>query len=224
LQVADRQGREVRRFLIVLKVTLKDQKNKNLREVDLAEAVFDYPLRVPLIHEAVTHYMAKGRSGSASTKTRAQIRGGGRKPWRQKKTGRARVGSIRSPLWRSGGTVFGPQPRSYDYAFPRKKRRNAVRSILSEKVREGNFVLIDDLSLPDPKTKQLVELLDRMELQSKTLIVDHEDNRNLFLAGRNHPRLKVMTATEVNVYDLLAFETLLVSESALGRLTEEYSR
>lgn len=206
------------------KVALKDQKNQDLREVQLAETVFGYPLRVHLIHEAVNHYMARGRRGTASTKIRSELRGGGRKPWRQKKTGRARVGSIRSPLWRSGGTVFGPRPRSFDYPFPRKKRRNAIRSVLSEKVREGNLVVVDDLSLPEPKTKRLIEVLDRMELQRKTLIVDSDDNSNLFLAARNHPRLKVVSATGVNVYDLLAYETLLVSEPALVQLTEEYSR
>lgn len=205
-----------------MKLTLRDQQNRALREVDLVEEVFGYPLRIPLIHEAVSHFLAKRRSGTASTKTRGEVRGSGRKPWRQKKTGRARAGSIRSPLWRHGGTVFGPQPRDYDYPFPRRKGRNALRSILSQKVREGHLILVDALSLPEPKTRFLVEILRRMELRGKTLIVDAGENRNLFLAARNHPQLEAVTWGEVNVFNLLAHETVLISEPALGRLTEVF--
>ncbi|MBI4160848.1 MAG: 50S ribosomal protein L4 [Acidobacteria bacterium] len=205
-----------------MKLTLRDQQNQALREVDLVEEVFGYPLRIPLIHEAVSHFLAKGRSGTASTKTRGEVRGSGRKPWKQKKTGRARVGSVRSPLWRHGGTVFGPRPRDYDFLFPRRKGRNALRSILSQKVREGNLILVDDLSLPEPKTRLLVQILRRMELPGKTLIVDAGENRNLFLAARNHPRFQAVTWGEVNVFNLLAHETVLISEPALGRLTEVF--
>ncbi len=205
------------------KVTLRDRNNKSLRDVELDGAVFEYPLRVPLIHEAVLHFMARGRSGSASTRTRGEIQGGGRKPWRQKKTGRARAGSIRSPLWRGGGTVHGPKPRSYDYPFPRKKRQNAIRSVLSEKVREGNLILVDDLSITEPKTRLLVEWLGRMEIEHKALLVDDGDNRNLHLAARNHPRCTAVSSGEVNIYDLLDHEVLVVTESALGRLTEVFT-
>lgn len=208
--------------MTMLKAVLKDRKNQEIRELGLTEKVFGYPLRIPLIHEAVHHFTARNRRGTASTKTRNEVRGGGKKPWKQKKTGRARVGSIRSPIWRGGGTIFGPQPRSYDYRFPKKKARNAVRSVLSEKLREGNLIVVDDLSLEEPKTRLLVALLEGMELRRKTLIVDGKENSNLFLAARNHPRVKAMNASEINVYDLLDFEVLLISEAALGRVTEAF--
>ena len=207
-----------------LQIEMKNQKNSPLRQVDLSEAVFGYPLRIPLIHEAVRHYLARGRRGTAATKTRGEVQGSGRKPWKQKKTGRARIGSIRSPLWRGGGITFGPHPRSYDFRFPRKMRRNAIRSVLSEKLREKRLLVADELSLPEPKTRLLVEVLGNLGLPGSVLIVDREENRNLMLAARNLPRCKAVSSSHVNVYDLLDHETLVITEAALGGLTEELSR
>lgn len=207
-----------------LQIEVKNQKNSPVRQMDLSEAVFGYPLRIPLIHEAVRHYLARGRKGTAATKTRGEVQGSGRKPWKQKKTGRARVGSVRSPLWRGGGTTFGPHPRSYDYRFPRKMRRNALRSVLSEKLREKRLLVADDLSLPEPKTRLLVQLLGELGLPGSVLIVDRAENRNLLLAARNLPRCKAVSFSSVNIYDLLDHETLMITEAALGGLTEELSQ
>ncbi len=209
---------------MALQIEVRNQKNDPVHKMDLSEEVFAYPLRIPLIHEAVRHFLAMGRRGNASTKTRGEVRGSGRKPWKQKKTGRARVGSIRSPIWRGGGTTFGPQPRKYGFRLPRKMRRNALRSVLSEKLREGRLLVTEDLSLPEPKTRRLVELLEGIEMQGSVLIVDRQDNRNLLLAARNHPRCKAVAFSRVNVYDLLAHESLVISEAALGSLTEVLSR
>ncbi len=209
---------------MALQIEVKNQKNSPVRQMDLSEAVFGYPLRIPLIHEAVRHYLARGRSGAAATKTRGEVQGSGRKPWKQKKTGRARIGSIRSPIWRGGGITFGPHPRSYGFRFPRKMRRNAIRSVLSEKLREKRLRVADDLSLPEPKTRLLVELLEGRGLPESVLIIDRAENRNLHLAARNLPRCKAVSFSSVNVYDLLDHEILLFTEVALGSLTEELSQ
>lgn len=202
-------------------VTVRNLKNDELRQLDLSEEVFGYPLKRHLIHEAMHHQMAARRSGSASTKNRVDVRGGGRKPWRQKHTGRARHGSNRSPLWRGGGTVFGPRPRSYDYAFPRKARRNALRSVLSEKVRQGRLLVVDSLVVGTHRTRDLRRILEQgLSLTGKTLLVYDGENRNLHLAARNNPLVTAVRSPAVSVVDVLNHDTVLASEAAVNQLRE----
>ena len=202
-------------------LAVKNQKNEAVRQMQVADEVFSYPDLPHLVHEAVCHYRAKGRAGTHSTKPRAEVQGGGKKPWRQKKTGRSRHGSIRSPLWRGGGTVQGPQPRDYDFAFPRRKRWNALRSVLSDKVRQDRVVVLEDLALPTPRTKDLLKTLDGLGLGGmKTLLVDLEENRELGLASRNLPRVDSARAMALNAYEVLDHEVVVLSVAAVQRLEE----
>ncbi|HSR68869.1 MAG TPA: 50S ribosomal protein L4 [Acidobacteriota bacterium] len=201
-------------------VEVKNLKNKVVEKLDLDPAVFQYQASDTLVWEAVQAYMAAQRKGTHSTKTRGRVRGSGRKLWRQKGTGRARVGSIRTPLWRSGGTVHGPTPRSYAQAFPKKKRRGAVKRVLSDKLESGRLVVIDDLALDSPRTKDFLQALKALDLGNKVLVVDERDNRNLYLGSRNLPQVKMVTTLGVNVYDLLDHETLLISKRSLLALQD----
>jgi 50S ribosomal protein L4/50S ribosomal protein uL3 len=202
-------------------VQIRNLKNKELRAVELPEAVFGYPKRPHLVYEAVLHYLAEGRAGTHATKNRSFVSGGGKKPWKQKKTGRSRHGSIRSPLWRGGGTVQGPKPHLYGYAFPRQMRWNALRSVLSEKAREGRLILVDGFELGSHRTKDLTQVLEKLGLEgTKTLLVDTEINRNLDLAARNLQGVQTARASGLNVPQVLHHDVLVLSESALSRLTE----
>jgi len=173
-----------------------------------------------LLYEAVKQYRAGGRRGTHMTKNRALVSGSGKKPWRQKGTGRARVGEIRNPLWRHGGTVFGPTPRDYSYSMPKKARAAALRSALTQKLREGGFKVVEGFPLSAPKTKELKGILDRLGLNGKTVLVDHEPLEALVLSGRNIPELKVVDESHLTVYDVLDCRNLVVSQEALGRLEE----
>ena len=190
-------------------------------EVALDETAFGARFNGPLVHETVRAELNALRQGTASTRTRGQVSGGGAKPWRQKGTGRARAGSTRSPLWKGGGNVHGPQPRDWSYALPKKMRRGALRSALSERLREGNLIVIDSFSLDQPKTKEFVRAMATLGVDgSKALIVDSKDNRNLILAARNVERVKVVESDEVNIYDVLYHEKLLISRAAAERLAQ----
>jgi large subunit ribosomal protein L4 len=167
--------------------------------------------------------MAAGRAGTHSTKTRAEVSGAGRKLWGQKKTGRARIGSIRSPLWRTGGTVHGPKPRSYEYAFPKKKRRGAVRAAISEKIREGRVVMVKDFELPSHRTRELSQALERLGVASGALILDEPINRNLDLAARNLPRSKAVRSTNLNVADLVKYEHIVLTQAAARKIAEVFA-
>jgi large subunit ribosomal protein L4 len=187
--------------------------------------VFDYPLRRHLLYEAVKIYQAAGRAGTRKTKVRSEVAGSGRKLWRQKKTGRARVGSIRSSIWRHGGTVFGPQP--FDYStirFPRRMRRNAIRSALSSKLRQNRIVVVENLDLPTPKTRDMLALLERLELRGRVLLVDREIPRNADLASRNLERVSIARASGLSVVDVLGHETLVLTRSAAENLVEVFAR
>lgn len=202
-------------------IAVKNLNNDKIRELHLPDEVFACPLKEHLIYEAVNHHLACARSGTASTKNRVEISGGGRKPWKQKHTGRARVGSIRSPLWRGGGTVFGPKPRDYSYHFPRKMRQNALKSILTAKFNDGKIVVLDDMKLGSNKTKDLMTLLRKtLGVRNKVLIVYEGENRNLELASRNNPELTLSRALAINPFDLLRHEWLVFSEKALQRVNE----
>ncbi len=194
---------------------------KKLRTLELNPAVFDYPWKEHLVWEAVQAYQAAGRSGTHKTKNRKFVSGGTRKVWRQKGTGRARVGDNRSPLWRHGGTIHGPQPRDYSWKLPKKMRANAIRSILAQKLRDGRIICLDALERKDPKTQALdTALSGKLGLENKTLIVPLEQERNLELAARNNPRLSVVRAMGVSVVDLLDCDAIVISEDAIKRLNE----
>jgi large subunit ribosomal protein L4 len=200
---------------------VKDWKNKTVRTVELDPAVFDYPVKDHLIYEAACAYRAGGRSGTHKVKNRSEVSGGTRKMWRQKGTGRARTGDNRSPLWRHGGVVHGPRPRDYSWNFPKRMRRNALRSILSQKLRDGEIVCIESFGIESPKTQQLeAAVRGGLSISRRALLVPLEEERNLSLAARNNPGLKVVRALGVSVVDLLMHDSVVISEEALGRLTE----
>jgi len=202
------------------KLKVHDLKNKAVGEVEVSDAVFDYTASETLVWEAVRAFLAGRRKGTHKTKNRSEVRGGGSKPWRQKGTGRARAGSTRSPIWKKGGTVFGPKPRDYSQRLPKKKRRGAVRMVLSDKVRNDLLVVIDDFTLESYKTRDFVETLEQFGLSGKVLLVDDRENQNLFLGSRNLPNVKMVPTTGVNVYDLLNHRHLLISKQAVQKLDE----
>lgn len=207
-------------------VKVRDLENKEVGEINLSDEVFGVELNEALIHEAVRNFLANHRRGTVSTKTRGEVSGSGKKLWRQKGTGRARVGSIRSPLWRKGGTVHGPKPRDWSYELPKKMRRGAIRSALSERLREGNLIVVESFSIEKPKTKEFVKVMNNFGLLTddkkpvKTLIVDALENKNLALSSRNLPRVKVVDSSGINIYDLLYHEKLLVSKEAAEKLDQ----
>jgi large subunit ribosomal protein L4 len=201
-------------------VKVRNLKNEEVGEVELSDAVFDAPLNEGLIHAAVRNFMANARQGTSATKTRGDVSGAGRKLWKQKGTGRARIASLRSPLWKGGGNVHGPQPRDWSYNMPKKMRQGALRSALSERVREGKVTLIKDWSLDKPKTKDFVASLKTLGHEGKTLIVDSLENDNLLLSTRNVQSAKVVNSFGLNIYDLLYHERLIISQSAVQELEE----
>jgi len=201
-------------------VKVRNIKNEELGELELSDAVFGAPLNEGLIHAAVRNYMANARQGTSATKTRGDVSGAGRKLWKQKGTGRARIASLRSPLWKGGGNVHGPQPRDWSYNMPKKMRQGALRSALSERVREGNLSVIDEWGLETPKTKTFAESLGHLGLGGKTLIVDSLDNENLMLSARNVRTAKVVNSFGLNIYDLLYHDHLVLSRAAAQELEQ----
>jgi large subunit ribosomal protein L4 len=199
-------------------VKVRNLKNEEVGEVELSDAVFGAPLNEPLIHAAVRNFLANARQGTSATKTRGDVSGAGRKLWKQKGTGRARIASLRSPLWKGGGNAHGPQPRDWSYSMPKKMRQGALRSALSERVREGNVVVIEGWKLDKPKTKDFVGSLGKLGLEGKTLIVDSLDNENLIRSSRNIRRAKVVNSFALNIYDLLYHDSLVLSRSAADEL------
>jgi large subunit ribosomal protein L4 len=204
---------------------LKNTDGQTVGTVTLPDEVFAAPVKRHLLHEAVRQYRAGGRAGTHATKNRTEVAGGGKKPWKQKHTGRARHGSSRSPLWRKGGTVHGPQPRDYSYALPRQVRQAALRSALSLKAHSNRLIVVDRIDLGSPKTKDLQAMLrDRLGLDRGVLLVHEGEDRNLTLAARNHPRIKAVRSLAINVYDLLKHEYLVLSRDAAARIGEALSR
>lgn len=201
-------------------VKVRSLKNKEVGEVELSDAVFDAPFNEPLIHAAVRNFMANGRQGTSATKTRGDVSGSGRKLWKQKGTGRARIASLRSPLWKGGGNAHGPQPRDWSYNMPKRMRRGALRSALSERMREGNVIVVEGWKLEKPKTKDFIASLGELGLAGKTLIVDSFDNENLMLSSRNLQRAKVVNSNGLNIYDLLYHEKLVLSQAAVAELEQ----
>jgi large subunit ribosomal protein L4 len=186
-------------------------------EITLSDDVFNAAIKPHLFHEVVRWQLAKKRSGTAAVKNRTAARGGGRKPWRQKGTGRARAGTIRSPLWRGGGTIFGPQPRSYRYALPKRLRRAALRAALSMRFQEGNILFLDDFTLPEIKTKYFVETLEALGADNALIVIDGE-NPNLEKSARNVPHVTVVRCEGLNVYDILRHNQLVILTSAKEKI------
>lgn len=174
-----------------------------------------------VIHQVVVNYLANQRQGTHSTKTRGEVRGGGRKPWRQKHTGRARHGSIRSPLWVGGGIVFGPRPRDYSYELPKKLRRVALREAIEGKIRDNELILIDNIKLERPKTKEMVSILKRFGIDGSVLIISPEKDENLILSSRNIPGVTVRPVADVNVYDIVSHDRIIILKEAMSRLEAE---
>ena len=201
-------------------VDIIDLNNRKVGSLDLSDAVFGAPVNEDLLYEAVRHHLAGVRRGTAKTKTRHEVAGSGKKLWKQKGTGRARMGSIRSPLWRHGGTVHGPQPRDYSYKLPRKMLLGALRSALSAKLRDGELRVVNEFAVTEPKTKGMRKTLDVLDAKKTVLLVDNSDNRNLTLASRNLEGVKLVVIHQVNVYDLLGHSQVLLTEAAARKLSE----
>lgn len=203
-----------------MKIAVKNFDNQAVREIELPESVFAYPYNEHLIHEVVVATLAARRRGTHKVKDRSEVSGSGKKLWRQKGTGRARTGDIRNPKWRHGGTVHGPQPRSYEKDITPREKRNALKSALSRKLAESEIFVIDNLSIGSHKTKELAARLGRLGVEGKALLVDTHENHELVLASRNHPKLKTVDALAVNVYDVVDRRYFVISASALDRLVE----
>ncbi len=185
----------------------------------LNEAIFGAKTRAHLLHQTIVMQLANRRAGSASTKSKGFVRGGGKKPWRQKGTGRARAGSIRSPIWVGGGTTFGPQPRDYSYRLPRTARREALLSALSLKNRDGKIIVVDKFELEEAKTKLMVKALAELKVESAVIVIPQSDEK-IERSARNLPKIKVLRVDGLNVYDLLRYDHLILTHAALQRLEE----
>ncbi len=206
----------------MLKVDVLNMEGKKVKDIELNESVFGVEINDVVVHAALVNYLANQRQGTQSTKTRAEVRGGGRKPWRQKGTGRARQGSIRAPQWIKGGIALGPKPRSYKYAIPKKMRQLALKSVLTSKVQEGNLVVVDHLELKEIKTKEMVNILNNLKV-NKALVMLDEKNLNVQASARNIANVKTTLVNTINVFDLLKYDSLVVTENAVKKLEEVYA-
>lgn len=205
-------------------VEVKNLKNESVGEIELNDEIFGVPLNEALIYDAVKNYLANQRQGTVATKTRGNTSGSGKKLWKQKGTGRARIASLRSPLWKGGGNVHGPQPRDWTSELPRKMKRGALKSVLSERLREGNLVVVDGFDLENHKTKTFVSVAKVFGWDKKTLIVETEPKNNLLISSRNVPGVKVATGINVNVYDVLYHEKIVFTREAINALQEKLSK
>ena len=205
------------------KVAVYDMRGTQVGEIDLNDKVFGIEPNEAVMQQFVKMQLANKRQGTASTKTRAEVRGGGRKPWKQKGTGRARVGSTRNPIWRGGGIVFGPKPRDYSYSLPRKVRRLALKSALSSKMQDSSIIVIDFLAFEEPKTKLMLETLDLLNAAEKTLVVTADGDVNVYKSARNIPGVKSLRADYINVFDILKYDTLLMTRDAVAKVKEVFA-
>lgn len=202
------------------KVAVYNIEGQQTGEIELNETVFGIEPNESVVHEAVVLQLASLRRGTHSSKTRAEVRGGGRKPWRQKGTGRARAGTIRSPLWRKGGIIFGPKPRDYSFSMPKKKRRLAMKSVLSAKVQGGDFIVLEQLGFDAPKTKDMVKVLKNLKIEQKALVVTAENAGFVQESARNIPGVKPLAADGINVYDILNHAKLIITKDAIAKVEE----
>ena len=205
-------------------IEVKNLQNQVVGEVSLSDEVFGVALNEALIYDALKNYQSNQRQGTSATKTRGNTSGSGKKLWRQKGTGRARVASLRSPLWKGGGNVHGPQPRDWGYELPKKMKRGALRSALSERLREGNLLVVEDLHLADHKTKNFVGVVKALGLDKRALFVDAKPSNNFALASRNVPGITLAANTNVNIYDVLYHEKIVLTREAVNVLQEKLSK
>jgi large subunit ribosomal protein L4 len=205
-------------------VDVVDLNNQKVGEVELADAVFGADVNEALLYEAVRHYLAGKRAGTHKTKTRHEVAGSGKKLWKQKGTGRARMGSVRSPLWRHGGTVHGPVPRDYSYKLPRKMQLGALRSALTAKLRDGDLRIVSAFALADHKTKNFANTLGKFEATKKVLLVEAAENRNLELSARNIEGVELVRSHEVHPYHLLGAQRILLTQAAATKLSETLAK
>jgi len=195
-----------------------DINNKVVGKVSLKDDIFNSEIKEHLLHKSVIAHLANLRRGTHSTKIKSEVRGGGAKPWRQKGTGRARAGSIRSPLWRGGGITFGPKPRDYDHDVPKKMRRSALISALSLKVKNGDIFVVDKIDIDKPKTKDVVSILKNFKIDRSVLFLIDEKNMNLELSARNIPDARVQRVDSINVYDLLYYDKIICTKGAIDKI------
>ena len=205
------------------KVDVYDIKGKKVSDIELADSVFGIEPNENIVHAVLVNYLANQRQGTQSTKTRAEVRGGGRKPRRQKGTGRARQGSIRAPQWIKGGIALWPKPRSYKYTVNKKEKRLAIKSVLSSKVIEKELTVVDKLELKEIKTKSMVKALTALKVEGKTLIIVPEKNTNVVMSARNIEGVKTITANNINVFDLLKYNNLILPVDTVKKLEEVYA-
>ena len=203
-------------------VSVYNIEGKEVGSIELNDAVFGVEVNEHLVHMAVVNQLANNRQGTQSAKTRSEVSGGGRKPWRQKGTGHARQGSTRSPQWTGGGVVFAPKPSDYSFKMNKKEKRAALCSALSSKVAESQIIVLDEFKLDEIKTKKFVEVMNNLKA-SKALVVLEGENKNVVLSGRNIPTVKVTATNEINTYDVLKYETLVVTKAAVEKLEEVYA-
>ena len=205
------------------KIDVYNVEGKKVSDIELNDSVFGIEPNEKIVHMALVNYLANQRQGTANTKTRAEVAGGGRKPWRQKGTGRARQGSIRAPQWFKGGIALGPKPRDYRYTINKKERRLAIKSVLSSKVLESNLVVVDSLSFEEIKTQNMVKALQNLKVEGKTLIVLPEKNENVQKSARNIEGVKTSLTNTINVYDLLKYNKLILTVDSVKKIEEVYA-
>ena len=205
------------------KIDVIDMKGKKVSDIELADNIFGIKPNEAIVHSVLVNYLANQRQGTQSTKTRAEVSGGGKKPWRQKGTGRARQGSIRAPQWIKGGIALGPKPRSYKYSVNKKEKRLAIKSVLSSKVLEKELTVVDKLELAEIKTKTMVKALQDLKVEGKTLIILPENNKNVLMSSRNIEGVKTIVANNINVFDLLKYNNLILPVDTVKKLEEVYA-
>ena len=205
------------------KVDVYNIEGKKVSDIELADSVFGIEPNENIVHSVLKNYLANQRQGTQSTKTRAEVSGGGKKPWRQKGTGRARQGSTRAPQWIKGGVALGPKPRSYRYTVNKKERRLAIRSVLSSKVLEKELTVLDKLELKEIKTKSMVKALSALKVEGKTLIILPENNKNVVMSARNIEGVKTISANNINIFDLLKYSNLILPVDTVKKLEEVYA-
>ena len=203
-------------------VSVYNIEGKEVGSVELNDAIFSVEINEHLVHMAVVNQLANNRQGTQSAKTRSEVSGGGRKPWRQKGTGHARQGSIRAPQWKGGGVVFAPKPRDYSFKMNKKEKRLALFSSLTSKVNDKKLIVLDNFNLDEVKTKKFVKVMDNLKV-TKALVVLEGDNKNVVLSGRNIPTVKVLPMNGINTYDIMKYETLVCTKAAIEKLQEVYA-
>ena len=203
-------------------VAVYNTEGKEVDKLELNDAVFGVEINEHLVHMAVVAQLANKRQGTQSAKTRAEVRGGGRKPWRQKGTGHARQGSTRSPQWTGGGVVFAPKPRDYSVKLNKKEKANAIKSVLTSKVNEEKFIVLDEFKLDEIKTKKFVEVMNNLEV-AKALVVTKDNDQNIVLSAKNVPSVKTALTNTINVYDILKYDTVVITKDAVAAIEEVYA-